>query len=181
MCFGDTHKQIYEWARLLLFPRFRKGECTLSHTNVAFSFPQEQIKNAMIAAKRKEKYREAKEKTGSAKNLMSLFCPAISFAPEICFNDDLTYLLLLEELQNAKKEEKKCYKAYRKAKTCVRNLLSSYWFNRIRFASRAIGNMFDYSLITEPVPPTTVPADEFFMNYVFFVRQQGGALVGNLA
>ena len=36
---------------------------------------------------------------------------------------------LLEELQNAKKEEKKCYKAYRKAKTCVRNLLSSYWFN----------------------------------------------------
>jgi hypothetical protein len=41
--------------------------------------------------------------------------------------------------------------------------------------------MFDYTLITEPVPPTTVPADEIILNYGFFVRQQGGALVGNFA
>lgn len=153
----------------------------MSHSNVAFSLPHEQIKKAMIAAKRKEKYHESKEKTESAKSLISLFSPSIGFISEVYFEDDLTYLLLLEDLQDAEKEEKKCYKAYRKAKTCVRNLLSNYWSRRIRFASRAIGNMSDYTLITEPVPPTTVPADECIFNNGFFVRQQGGALVGNLA
>ncbi len=181
MCFRESTETNLWMDKVTLFPRFWKGECTLSHSNVAFTFPREQVKKAMIAAQRKEKYRESKQKTESAQNLISLFCPSISIIQDVYFDDALSYLLLFEGLQDAKKEEKKCYKAYREAKTSVRNLLSGYWSRRIRFASRAIGNMFDYTLITEPVPPTTVPADEFIMNYGFFVRQQGGALVGNLA
>ena len=150
------------------------------HGNVAFRFPREQLYQAMIAAKRKEKYHEAKQKTESGKKLLSLISPHVCFFPDVLFENDLAYLLSFEELQDAEKEEKKCYKAYRKAKTFVRDLLSDYWFRRIRFASRAIGNMFDYTLITEPVPPTTVPADECVLNYVFYIRQQGGALGGCL-
>ena len=151
------------------------------HGNVAFRFPREQLYQAMIAAKRKEKYHEAKQKTESGKQLLSLISPDVYFFPDVFFENDLAYLLCFEELQDAEREEKKCYKAYRKAKTFVRDLLSDYWFRRIRFASRAIGNMFDYTLITEPVPPTTVPADELIFKNSLFVRQQGGALVGNFA
>ena len=89
----------------------------MSHSNVAFTFPREQVKKAMIAAQRKEKYRESKQKTESAQHLISLFCPSISIIQDVYFDDALSYLLLFEGLQDAKREEKKCYKAYRKAKT----------------------------------------------------------------
>lgn len=112
-------------------------------------------------------------------NLMSLQTSAVRVYPEAVF--EVLSLDLEMEVDEAKKEEREWYKAYRKAKTFVRKILSNYWFNRIRFASRAIGNESDYSLKMVATPPTTVPADEYVMNYVFDIRQQGGVRVGCLS
>ena len=81
----------------------------------------------------------------------------------------------------AKARKRECYKAYRKAKTAVRNLLRCNWFERIRFASRAIGNVWDDSLKMVATPPTMVSVDEYFDACVLNIHQRGGALVGSLA
>ena len=79
-------------------------------------------------------------------------------AGEIILLDDMYTCEIVDELKEAQKHEKKCYRAYRKAKTFVRDCLRKYWTERIRFASRAIGNMWDYSLEMIATPPT---ADEY--------------------
>lgn len=78
---------------------------------------------------------------------------------------------LYRAFRMAKARAKEYYRAYRKAKTAVRNLLRIYWIERVRFASRAIGNMWDYSLEMVAIPPTMASVDEYF-------HQRGGAMVG---
>ncbi len=83
--------------------------------------------------------------------------------------------------RDAKARVKECYKAYRKAKAAMRNYLRCFWYERIRFAGRAIGNVWDYSLEMVATPPTMVTVDEYFVNYALYIHQRGGAVVGNLA
>ena len=83
--------------------------------------------------------------------------------------------------KRAKARAKECYKAYRKAKTAMRSFLRCNWYERIRFASRAIGNEWDYSLKMVATPPTMVSVDEYFDTCVLNIHQRGGALVGSLA
>ena len=82
--------------------------------------------------------------------------------------------------KQAKAQAKVCYKAYRKAKTVMRDFLRCNWYERIRFASRAIGNVWDYSLEMVATPPTMASVDEYDI-CVLNIHQRGGALVGSLA
>lgn len=124
---------------------------------------------------------DPKSELKGLRSMLDIIIPSMKLNPSIFDDFDPLPLDLIIEIEEAERKKKESRKAYYKAKNFIRNLLKFYWFRRIRFASRAIGNMFDYSLITEPVPPTTVPADEFIFSNGFFVRQQGGALVGNFA
>ena len=83
--------------------------------------------------------------------------------------------------KRAKARAKECYKAYRKAKTAMRDFLRCNWYERIRYASRAIGNVWDYSLLMVATPPTMASVDEYFDAFVLNIHQRGGALVGSLA
>ena len=146
-----------------------------------FIYPREALHYAITAAARRTEYRQAKDELKGLQILLEILSSRREFDPSIFEELDPLPIDLLLEIEKAKQKKKRCRKAYYKAKNYVRKVLICYWVRRIRFASRAIGNMFDYSLITEPVPPTTVPADEYVMNYSFVVRQQGGASVGSLA
>ena len=147
-----------------------------------FTYQREALHYALTAAARKTDYRQAKKELKGLRSMFDLVCLSRKLDSSV-FEDLLDPLPidLLLEIEEAKRKKKQCRRAYYRAKNYVREVLNCYWKRRIRFACRAIGNMFDYSLITEPVPPTTVPADEYVMNYIFFVRQQGGASVGSLA
>lgn len=144
-----------------------------------FTCQHDMLHHAITVAARKTEYRQAKSELRGLRSMLEIVSPSIQFLPSIFDDFDPLPLNLMIEIEEAKRKKKERRKAYYKAKNFVRNVLICYWIRRIRFASRAIGNMFDYTLITEPVPPTTVPADEIIFNYGFFVRQQGGALVGN--
>lgn len=101
------------------------------------------------------------------------------------------YLLAFEKARELAREKYRAYKSEkarveasykgsRKAKTAMRSLLKCIWFERIRFASRAIGNECDYSLLMVATPPTMASVDEYDA-FVLNVHQRGGALVGSLA
>ena len=146
----------------------------------------EVLDKAFVAMCRKNFKKARKEREERADLLLQLVPYGdLSFglnANLLVFNPDTR--LLMEEYSEAEKRETIYHDAYRKAKNCFRIVeiaFKRFWMERIRFASRAIGNMSDFNLITMPVPPTIVPADEYVMNYGFFVRQQGGASVGSLA
>ena len=132
------------------------------------------------AASRKAKYKEAREEK---KGILALLDLSMELSPE-CFeslyyssSSDIEKMIV----EAAEKKERKAYKAYCKAKTCVRDLLRKFWYERIRFASRAIGNENDFSLVTVPTPPTTEPTDEYFEIIAVNVHRWGGARVGCLA
>jgi hypothetical protein len=148
----------------------------------------EVIDKAYIAMCRKNFKKARNEREKRADVLLQLTSVGdlvfgLDVSPELLFYDPDTRLLM-EEYSAAEKRETIYHDAYRKAKNCFRIVeiaFKRFWMERIRFASRAIGNMSDFNLITMPVPPTIVPADEYVMNYGFFIRQQGGASVGNPA
>ena len=146
-----------------------------------FTCQHDALHHAITVAARKTEYSQVKSKLKGLRSMLEIVIPSVKFHPSIFDDYDPLPIDLIIEIEEAERKKNESRKAYRKAKNFVRDLLKFYWIRRVRFASRAIGNMFDYTLITEPVPPTTVPADEFIMNYGFFVRQQGGALVGNFA
>ncbi len=131
-------------------------------------------------AQKKAAYREACEERESvmkiSSNKIELFPDAILFYP-LSFYSYLSHEKFEEMIIEAEEKERKANKAYRKAKTAVRDCLRKHWFDRIRFANRAIGNENDYSLVTVPTPPTTEPTDEYIENELINVHQWGGALV----
>lgn len=143
---------------------------------------QHDLYHAIALAARKAEYRQTKSELSGLKAMFAC-CGSLTqgFSPSILdFYDPLPIELVIA-IEEARRKFKERQKAYRKAKNFVRNLLKEYWIRRIRFASRAIGNVEDYNLLTVPVPPTTVPADEIFMNYEFYCHQQGGASCACLA
>ena len=167
----------------------RRKEWTSLKATLTFeikALKPEVLDRAFIAMCRKNYKKARKEREERADLLLQLVSDGdLSFglATDLLVYDPDTRLLI-EEYSEAEKRETIYHDTYRKAKNCFKVVEISFkrfCMERIRFASRAIGNMSDYTLITEPVPPTTVPADEFIFNNGFFVRQQGGALVGNLA
>ncbi len=124
-------------------------------------------------------YRKAREERESVMKISSYI---IELYPDATLFYALSYSYLShaefeEMIVEAEEKERKASRAYRKAKNHVRSLLRKYWIIRIRFASRAIGNINDFSLVTMPTPPTTTPTDE---NNLINVHQWGGALVGYL-
>lgn len=142
---------------------------------------QHDLHHAIALAARQTECRQAKSELAGLQAMFASCSLTQGLSPSIFdFYDPLPIELVIA-MEEARRKFKERQKAYRKAKNFVRNLLKEYWIRRIRFASRAIGNIEDYNLLTVPVPPTTVPADEFIFNNGFFVRQQGGALVGNFA
>ena len=151
------------------------------HHRMYFTYNHEALHHALTVAARKTEYSQAKREAKCLHAVYEIVSLSMKLNPSVFDDFDQLPLDLLIEIEEAERKKEESRKAYYKAKNFIRNLLKFYWFRRIRFASRAIGNMFDYSLITEPVPPTTVPADEFIFDNGFFVRQQGGALVGDLS
>ncbi len=126
---------------------------------LCFTINHEAWHKAVEADIRKEQYRRVRlnRKMGIDILVSPIICEL--FFPEslVSYGMDLLYLSV-EDVEAMELVEKKCYKAYRKAKTAVRNLLRLYWLERIRFASRAIGNQWDDSLKMIATPPT---ADEY--------------------
>ena len=146
-----------------------------------FTFQHDALHHAITVAARKTEYSQAKSELKGLRSMLDIIIPSMKLNPSIFDDFDPLPLDLIIEIEEAERKKKESRKAYYKAKSFIRNILKYYWYRRIRFAARAIGNMFDYTLITEPVPPTTVPADELIFKNSLFVRQQGGALVGNFA
>ncbi len=151
------------------------------HHRMYFTYNHEALHHAITVAARKTEYSQAKSELKGLRSLLDVIIPSMKLNPFIFDDFDPLPLDLIIEIEEAERKKEESRKAYYKAKNFIRNILKFYWFRRIRFANRAVGNMFDYTLITEPVPPTTVPADEFIFINSFFVRQQGGALVGSFA
>lgn len=151
------------------------------HHRMYFTYNHEALHHALTVAARKTEYSQAKREAKCLHAVYEIVSLSMKLNPSVFDDFDPLPLDLLIEIEEAERKKEESRKAYYKAKNFIRNLLKFYWFRRIRFANRAIGNMFDYSLITEPVPPTAVPADEFIFDNGFFVRQQGGALVGDLS
>ena len=134
-------------------------------------------KELLIARRDKRKEQEAVDRLLSF--IMSMD-PRLDPYMELTFRHEVLHLVLqLESLKDyIAKEKHKIERNYRKVKTIIRNILRKYWFLRIRFAGREIGNLYDYSLVTMPVPPTTEPTDEYFVIYNYAkVHQWGGVCV----
>lgn len=100
------------------------------------------------------------------------------------FGDYYWEKILWDEYWEAERIAAKCHDAYRRAKNYLRAIKSEIkrvWLSRIRYAGRAIGNMWDYSLVMLATPPTKASVDEYFDVCVLNIHQRGGALVGSLA
>lgn len=141
---------------------------------------QHDLHHAIALAARQTECRQAKSELAGLQAMFASCSLTQSFSPSIFDYFDSLPIELVIAMEEARRKFKERQKAYRKAKNFVRNLLKEYWIKRIRFAGRAIGNIEDYNLLTVPVPPTTVPADEIIMNYEFYCHQQGGASCARL-
>lgn len=102
----------------------------------------------------------------------------------VCYRSELNYFgdyywekILWDEYWEAERIAAERHEAYRRARNFLRAIraeLKRVWLQRIRYASRAVGNERDYSLLMVATPPTMASVDEY-------IHQRGGALVGSLA
>lgn len=101
----------------------------------------------------------------------------------VCYHSDSNYLgdyywekILWDEYWKAEKIAAERHDAYCRVRNFLRAIraeLKRVWLQRIRYASRAVGNECDYSLLMVATPPTMASVDEY-------IHQRGGALVGSL-
>ena len=109
----------------------------------------------------------------------------------VCYPSKLNYLgdyywekILWDEYWEAERIATERHDAYRRARNFLRAIraeLKRVWLQRIRYASRAVGNERDFSLLMVATPPTMASVDEYFDFCVLNIHQRGGALVGSLA
>ena len=151
-------------------------------TTLSKSIKLEALDKALVAVLRKRDKRARKERDDYVNRLIGY---------SVCYGCNSNYLgdyywekILWDEYWEAERIAAKCHDAYRRVKNFFRALrveLKRIWLQRIRYASRAIGNERDYSLLMVATPPTMVSVDEYFDAYVLNIHQRGGAMVGSLA
>ena len=138
------------------------------------------MEKAILAASRKA-YKEASKRTSDIIRIL-LSCGDLYEEPS-CTCGYLSRVLR-KELSEAKSKEKKLHDHYNRLRNYTRSVstvINRIWLKRIRFASRAIGNEWDYSLKMVATPPTMASVDEYFDFCVLNIHQRGGVLVGSLA
>ena len=151
-------------------------------TTLKRSIKIETLDKALVSVLRKRDKRARKEKDDYVNLLLGY---------SVCYGSDSNYLgdyywekILWDEYWEAERIAANCHDAYRRVKNYFRALrveLKRIWLQRIRYASRAIGNERDYSLLMVATPPTMVSVDEYFDACVLNIHQRGGAMVGSLA
>ncbi len=121
----------------------------------------------------KKQYKVARKKRDSVLTLFNI--PFLN--SDDYWMSELSARLLEEEIKKHEKQVKEIRSSYHRFRNYVHVkilVIKRFWLKRIRFASRAIGNVWDYSLEMVATPPTMASVDEY-------IHRRGGALVGSLA